>query len=1069
MTTIPLNGAASHRFGFRFPGSIAGKFLFTALAAILLAQTSLASDVAGTARLIRERRGHTATAIGGGKILVAGGQNMSGTLADVETFDATTGTFTVATRLLTPRAEHTATRLADGRVFLIGGRGTETLASTEFFDPSRNVFSSGPSLNSPRFGHTATLLADGRVVVIGGNAAGTAEIFDPRVGTFSALPGHLSEPRRFHAAVRLLDGSILIAGGTSRDGGTLKSAEILHADTLECDRIATSMFAARSRFTLRMLPDGKVQAIGGDTERTMELFNPAGYFSSLGHLAGTATSESAALRTPGRVAILGPGARTISDGGASVVGERGTIRPVQNLLDRIDYSLTEIPEAGVAIATGGVSSAGRYQQNAVLFESSAATVTTDQTDYVPGQTVAITGSGWLPGETVTLNIHRDTNDPPDTVLSAVADGTGNITNSDYVVQDYDLGLTFLLTATGQTSGYTAQTTFTDGNLQQVDLVPTSVTVTQGNDAVYTANVDMGGNTSSCSVTLDISTALPLGASYDFSLPNPTTATNVDFSRTLTISTTQLTPPGTYPFTVRATGSGCQGNNLATTTGTLVVTAATGACAGQASGFVCRADAGQCDVADTCDGVSPLCPADAFEPATASCTGASQGGTCDNDAADHCTGADNNCVDVFQTAAFTCRADAGQCDVAESCTGTSGACPADAFEPSTASCSGASQGGTCDNDPADHCTGASNNCVDVFQTAAFTCRGAAGICDAAEACTGTSGACPVDSKVPAGFQCRGSAGECDVAETCNGSTNDCPNDGFQPTGTSCSSDDEVCTTDQCSGASAMCGHTRISNCGSDCSTNTPPFVTTTSGSPSAPISLGGSVQVTANFTDASLFQTHTCTINWDDGSLPEDGVITEPSGTTPGSCTGFHAYSAPGVYTVAFVINDGCSTGLGKYEFVVVYDPSGGFVTGGGWINSPLGAYLADPTLVGKANFGFVSKYKKGSSVPDGETEFQFKAGDLNFHSSGYDLGSLVVSGYKAQYRGSGTINGVSGYKFVLTAYDGQAPNGGGTDRFRIKILRIVDSSVVYDNKMGSSEDIDVVPTALAGGSIVIHK
>ncbi len=179
MTTIPSNGVTSHKSGFRFSGSGARKFLFTALAAILVAQSSLAADVAGTARLIRERRGHTATAIGGGKILVAGGQNLSGALADVETFDAASGTFTVAARLLTPRAEHTATRLADGRVFLIGGRGTEALTATEFFDPTRNVFSSGPSLNSPRFGHTATLLPDGRVVVIGGNAAGTAEIFDP--------------------------------------------------------------------------------------------------------------------------------------------------------------------------------------------------------------------------------------------------------------------------------------------------------------------------------------------------------------------------------------------------------------------------------------------------------------------------------------------------------------------------------------------------------------------------------------------------------------------------------------------------------------------------------------------------------------------------------------------------------------------------------------------------------------------------------------------------------------------------------------------------------------------------
>jgi hypothetical protein len=41
--------------------------------------------------------------------------------------------------------------------------------------------------------------------------------------------------------------------------------------------------------------------------------------------------------------------------------------------------------------------------------------------------------------------------------------------------------------------------------------------------------------------------------------------------------------------------------------------------------------------------------------------------------------------------------------------------------------------------------------------------------------------------------------------------------------------------------------------------------------------------------------------------------------------------------------------------------------------------VAEPTLTGKANFGFVSKYQKGQSTPDGNTEFQFKAGDLNLH------------------------------------------------------------------------------------------
>jgi hypothetical protein len=45
----------------------------------------------------------------------------------------------------------------------------------------------------------------------------------------------------------------------------------------------------------------------------------------------------------------------------------------------------------------------------------------------------------------------------------------------------------------------------------------------------------------------------------------------------------------------------------------------------------------------------------------------------------------------------------------------------------------------------------------------------------------------------------------------------------------------------------------------------------------------------------------------------------------------------------------------------------------------------------------------------------------------------VVSGAKAQYKGTGTVNGQPGYGFLLTATDGQLQGGGGVDKFRIKI------------------------------------
>jgi PKD domain len=244
-------------------------------------------------------------------------------------------------------------------------------------------------------------------------------------------------------------------------------------------------------------------------------------------------------------------------------------------------------------------------------------------------------------------------------------------------------------------------------------------------------------------------------------------------------------------------------------------------------------------------------------------------------------------------------------------------------------------------------------------------------------------------------------------------------------------------------------------------NLAPAVTGMTG-PSGPVALGGSASVTTNYTDVGTQDTHTCTYSWDDSS-PNTTVSGTGSGT--GSCTGSHTYATAGVYTVGVTVTDddtGATTS--KYEFVVVFDPSAGFVTGGGWIMSPQGAYTAGPTLSGKANFGFVSKYKKGASVPEGQTEFQLHFASFNFHSSAYQWLVVSSNGTKAQFKGDGTLNGSGGYGFLLTAYD-SAP-----DRFRIKIWNKATSAVVYDNRIGTSEDIDTAdPQEIAGGSIVIHR
>ncbi|PYV31002.1 MAG: hypothetical protein DMG09_26460 [Acidobacteria bacterium] len=148
-------------------------------------------------------------------------------------------------------------------------------------------------------------------------------------------------------------------------------------------------------------------------------------------------------------------------------------RPVEDLLDRGGHSLTEMPRAGQALAVGGVNASGQLQAAAIVFSASGATITTDQTNYAPGQTVVITGAGWKRGETVNMVLHEEPTTDPDRTLTSVADKKGNFTNDSFVVQPNDAGVTFTLTATGQTSGLTAQTTFADATSTNLTTVNVS--------------------------------------------------------------------------------------------------------------------------------------------------------------------------------------------------------------------------------------------------------------------------------------------------------------------------------------------------------------------------------------------------------------------------------------------------------------------------------------------------------------------------------------------------------------------------------------------------------------------
>src|SRR5205814_5235313 len=211
----------------------------------------------------------------------------------------------------------------------------------------------------------------------------------------------------------------------------------------------------------------------------------------------------------------------------------------------------------------------------------------------------------------------------------------------------------------------------------------------------------------------------------------------------------------------------------------------------------RAAAGECDVAETCPGTSTTCPTDTFKANGTICT--DDGNVCTTDT---CNGSSAVCQHPAGNAGTVCRAAVNECDLAESCTGTSTTCPADAVQTAGTTCT--DDGNVCTTDVCNGTVGAPA-CTHPAGNAGTVCRAAAGLCDVAETCTGSSTACPADGFQPSTVACRASAGECDPQETCTGTGPGCPADAKAPAGTACTSDGNPCTLDQCDGATAACQH------------------------------------------------------------------------------------------------------------------------------------------------------------------------------------------------------------------------------------------------------------------------
>jgi Galactose oxidase, central domain len=253
------------------------------------------SIVSTSSNMNAARRGHTATWIPSNKVVIIGGETggaTPATLGSVELYDPIFDTFSPLGAVMNfPRRGHTATLLPTGKILVAGGfalSAPTTALPAELFDPNSQSFMAvgAPLVN--RVHHTATRLANGWVLLAGGLNVTTglhsssADIFEPELGggmgSFTATIPLMSTPRAYHGASLLGTGDALITGGEGPGPAVTTSAEVFLYQTLAFTP-TISMNTARAEHSSTGTSCGPIVLIGGRSGATSNFLNTLEIFA----------------------------------------------------------------------------------------------------------------------------------------------------------------------------------------------------------------------------------------------------------------------------------------------------------------------------------------------------------------------------------------------------------------------------------------------------------------------------------------------------------------------------------------------------------------------------------------------------------------------------------------------------------------------------------------------------------------------------------------------------------------------------------------------------------------------
>ncbi len=380
------------------------------------AQTPEAFNATGS--LATARYEHTATLLGNGTVLIAGGWNTTTTFSSAELYHPSTGTFSTTGSMVVARNSHTATLLNNGTVLITGGLNTGTTSSAELYNPSTGTFSATGSMTFARYLHTATPLRNGTVLVAGGalpnadlynpstgtftatgsmitarlyatatllnngmvllaggqsgsSSLASAELYDPSTGTFTAT-GSMTTARRWHTATLLNNGTVLIAGGFNTSVGYLASAELYNPVTGTFTATG-SIPTAFGLHTATLLNNGMALLAGGHNASTIlasaVLYNPStGIFSSTGSMNASRYSHTATLLSNGSVLVAG-GLNTSNVSPVNASAESYQLTPVTPVIGGISPISGPI---GSAVTVAGSNFGATQGTSTLKFNGTAA-------------------------------------------------------------------------------------------------------------------------------------------------------------------------------------------------------------------------------------------------------------------------------------------------------------------------------------------------------------------------------------------------------------------------------------------------------------------------------------------------------------------------------------------------------------------------------------------------------------------------------------------------------------------------------------------------------------------------